>query len=177
MESVQSEQESKLAPEMEDLLQAMRGVEDGGKQPSKLDRARKIAQGIASASKELDRHVEQMGALFEEVLVNELGHEQASEKLTDNGYLEPKDHPLGIPNSINQDNLERLEHAQHVIFTALPSELREHASFLVSFCNSLILERGFTDAELLRSREARRNAIAEIIKISNLNQFKTTWRR
>ena len=173
MESVHSQKQEQL----KDLSAACDLIAEGkGEKITRVDRAKKLAQEVADAAKNLDKAVIATGQFFNELLDAELMDDVIDEQQTKQGILHPSDHPLGIPDSASEENMERFEKAQHVVVTSLDSELRREAMFLMSLCSSLIFERGLLDQELFRSREARRKAIGEIMKIS-LRNGKVTLRR
>lgn len=184
MESVHADTKVNGAPtsHLSKLIEAVNEIKN--RPETRRQRAKEIAGNVAKAAKELDKAVEKCGVFFEEILNTELSDDEVNEKLTESGYPEPKDHELAIPNSINEGNLTRFDKATNVIVTALPSELREEAMFVMSLCSSLIFERNLVDNQLLQSREARRKAVAEILKIqlmqarsksSSITNFRRQW--
>jgi uncharacterized protein YoxC len=141
------------------------------KEETRLQRAKRLAVQVATKARELDEAVASVGDLFESILDSDLLQDQAEKHLTDAGYPDPKEHPLAIPNSLTEENLNKFDAASKIIITAQPSDLRDKAEFLMSLCNRLMFEREILDRQLEESRNARRLAVAEIIKI-NLKQQK-----
>lgn len=133
--------------------------------PTKIQRVKTISAKIAATSRNLDEAVANLGDLLNEVLDNELLDERLGEILTDKGYLDPKNNPIGIPNSLTESNSDKFDSATQFIIHSQDSELRNHAMFLISLCSSLMFERSLVDNELQQAREGRRKAILEIMKI------------
>lgn len=162
MEHIQSSNETQklnvLGATIEQIAAAMK--------ETKIEKAKRLAASVAKAAKELDSCVERVGLFFEDILENELADEKYSEELTANGYPEPKDHPLGIPNTLTEDAYQKYGIASHLIITSKDSELRTQAMFIMSLCNSLMFERRMLEEQLQLSREARRKAVLEIMKIN-----------
>jgi hypothetical protein len=155
--STEAEKLNRLSKTIEEIAVA--------KEESKVAIARRLTASVAKAAKELDSCVEKVGLFFEDILGDELAGEKYSEQLTANGYPEPSEHPLGIPNTLTEEAYQKFEMASHSIITAKDSELRTQAMFLMSLCNSLIFERRMVEEQLLLTRDARRKAVLEIMKI------------
>lgn len=198
MELTQSEPETKRELELQALIKVANELNDlklkaaplenvrnlfqsEPKQESRVDKAKRIAQEVANASKALDKAVIDCGNFFEEILASDLSNDQINEKLEANNYPKPEDHEYAIPNSASEFNLNKFDLACQLLTVATPKdlnpELKTHAMFLMSLVSSLIFERSLLENELLRNRQGRRNAIAELMKQQHLNQYKATLRR
>lgn len=160
METKPSKEEH-LAKLQETIANIVESQARGGR----VSRAAELAADVAAKAKALDRAVEDMGLFVQDVIETELSTERAEKKLKEKGYPEPKDHPLGIPNELSEETIERFHAATDIIVTAPVSDLRDQATFLISLCNKLMFERGLLEAALLRAREAQRRAVTEIISI------------
>lgn len=167
MEHLQKQPEEKLK-DLSDTIEQIAAA----KEETRIQRATRLAQNVAKAAKELDTCVEKVGEFFEDLLESDLQEEKLSEELTNNGYPEPSDHPLGIPNTLTQEAYDKFNIASHSIITSKDCELRERAMFVLSLCNSLMFERRLLEEQLAQSREARRKAVLEIMKQS-LNHQKS----
>lgn len=147
------------------IWQALQDIEKNRKPIPRLEKAKILATNVANYSRNLDQAVAKLGEFFEDLLDTELLDERMSKILEDRGYLDPKDNPIGIPNSLTEHNSELFDKATQEIIHAPDSELRNHAMFLISLCSSLMFERGLVDKELEIARDGRRKAILEIMKI------------
>lgn len=161
MEHLQKQPEK----ELKDLSDAIENIAIS-REETRLQKAKRLAANVAKAAKELDSCVEKVGFFFEDLIESDLQEDQLSEQLTANGYPEPSDHPLGIPNTLTQEAYDKFSAASHSIITSKDSELREQAMFVLSLCNSLMFERRLVEEQLALSREARRKAVLEIMKQS-----------
>jgi hypothetical protein len=170
MEHLQSSTE---AEKLNGLAKAIEEI-SVAKEETKAQKAKRLAANVAKAAKELDSCVEKVGLFFEDILESELKDDICSDQLAASGYPEPKDHPLGIPNTLTEEAYQKFEIACHSIITAKDSELRSQAMFVMSLCNSLIFERRMIEEQLHLTREARRKAVVEIMKINLMKQKATS---